>query len=309
MDPISMHLPTPRHIGIVGCSAEGAALCYRTICLEGTHSLGPHRHPQVTLHTHALAEYVPWIECGDWRAVAQLMLSSARKLAAAGAEFLICPDNTIHQALRLVVPRSPLPWLHIAGWSRTRPRGAAFVARRDGDSLSDREQCLSGCAERPWIEWVVPELAPNEINRIIFDELVNAVFDDAARVSATRDRSPAAARSERRRARLYRDSAHDRRFEFALADARFHAVARSRGVVIARLAGARGANGACRATSRGFAHVRGIAAADCCRNPVPPRSQEHCGGNALVPSRRLCHRHARQPRLRDRPHVLYPAAR
>jgi aspartate racemase len=27
---------------------------------------------------------------------------------------LICPDNTIHQALPWVLPRSPLPWLHIA---------------------------------------------------------------------------------------------------------------------------------------------------------------------------------------------------
>ncbi|MEO8654166.1 MAG: aspartate racemase, partial [Ramlibacter sp.] len=24
-----------KHIGIVACSAEGAALCYRTICAEG----------------------------------------------------------------------------------------------------------------------------------------------------------------------------------------------------------------------------------------------------------------------------------
>ena len=34
------------HIGIVGLSAEGASLCYRTICAEGAAALGaPHAHP------------------------------------------------------------------------------------------------------------------------------------------------------------------------------------------------------------------------------------------------------------------------
>jgi aspartate racemase len=79
----------PDHIGIVACSAEGAALCYRTICVEGAELLGPHGHPEVSLHTHSLAEYVRRIGRGDWHGVAELMLSSADKLARAGADFLI----------------------------------------------------------------------------------------------------------------------------------------------------------------------------------------------------------------------------
>eukprot|EP01035_Chromulina_nebulosa_P015660 gene15660-20745_t len=103
------------HIGVVGCSAEGAALCYRTLCVEGARYLGqPHAHPEVSVHTHSLASYVDCLDSGDIDGVAQLMLSSARKLAAAGADFLICPDNTIHQAMHRVLPQSPLPWLHIA---------------------------------------------------------------------------------------------------------------------------------------------------------------------------------------------------
>src|SRR5918999_684932 len=104
----------PRHIGIVACPAEGAALCYRTVCVEGAQLLGPHAHPEVSLHTHSLADYVTRIERDDWPAVGELMLSSARKLASMGAEFLICPDNTIHRALPHIVARSPLPWIHIA---------------------------------------------------------------------------------------------------------------------------------------------------------------------------------------------------
>jgi aspartate racemase len=104
----------PQHIGIVACSAEGAALCYRTVCVEGAQLLGAHSHPEVSLHGHSLADYMNFIRSGDWAGVAELMMSSAEKLARAGADFLICPDNTIHQAFDLVAHRSPRPWLHIA---------------------------------------------------------------------------------------------------------------------------------------------------------------------------------------------------
>ncbi|MBN2000164.1 amino acid racemase [candidate division KSB1 bacterium] len=104
----------PKHIGIVGCSYEGAALCYQTICNEGASHLGEHAHPEVSLHTYPLSDYMPFITTGNWRSVADLMLSSADKLAKTGADFLICPDNTIHQAFELVTADTPLPWLHIS---------------------------------------------------------------------------------------------------------------------------------------------------------------------------------------------------
>lgn len=104
-----------KHIGIVGCSAEGAALCYRTICLEAEPLLGRYAHPEVTLHTICLADYMRYISPQEnWEKVAEIMLRSAASLQRAGASFLICPDNTIHQAMPHVLPHSPLPWLHIA---------------------------------------------------------------------------------------------------------------------------------------------------------------------------------------------------
>ena len=104
----------PRHIGIVACSAEGASLCYQTICVEGAALLGPHAHPEVSMHTPSFADYTACLYRGDWQGVGELMLASANKLAKIGADFLICPDNTIHQALPYIEARSPLPWLHIA---------------------------------------------------------------------------------------------------------------------------------------------------------------------------------------------------
>jgi aspartate racemase len=98
-----------KHIGIVACSAEGASLCYRTICIEGEKLLGRrYAHPEVTMHTFSLSDYMQRIEAGDWERVANLMLSSADKVAKAGADFAICPDNTIHRAFDLVVKRSPI---------------------------------------------------------------------------------------------------------------------------------------------------------------------------------------------------------
>ena len=89
----------PLHIGIAACSAEGAALCYRTICTEAPALLGAHDHPEVTMHTPSLDQYMQHIYRDDWKAVGEMMLASAEKLQRVGADFVICPDNTIHQAL------------------------------------------------------------------------------------------------------------------------------------------------------------------------------------------------------------------
>lgn len=102
-----------KHIGIVAVTSEGAALCYRTICQEGEAQTG-FAHPEVTLHTFPLSDYMRAIEAEDWRAVGHLMLESAAKLARVGAAFAVCPDNTAHQGLDLVRAQSPIPWLHIA---------------------------------------------------------------------------------------------------------------------------------------------------------------------------------------------------
>lgn len=174
-------MPRPLHIGIVGCSAEGAALCYRTICSEGAALLGPHAHPEVSLHTASLADYVEFLDRGDLQGVAGLMLESARKLAAAGADFLVCPDNTIHQAFSRVEPASPLPWLHIAevvaaeaakqGYRRLGLTGTGWLVASDvyPERLAARglELVRPGAEER------------DEMGRLIMEELVVGMFRPA----------------------------------------------------------------------------------------------------------------------------------
>jgi aspartate racemase len=166
-----------RHIGIVGCSAEGAALCYRTICVEGPRLLGGHAHPEVTLHTHSLGAYVECLDRNDWRGVGELMLSSANRLARAGAEFLVCPDNTIHQALPLIEDRSPLPWLHIADVVATHAaeRGFRRLALTGTRWLVESEVYPEKLTARA-LAYVRPdETEREEMNRIIMDELVRSI--------------------------------------------------------------------------------------------------------------------------------------
>ncbi len=168
----------PRHIGIVACSAEGAALCYRTICTEGAALLGAHAHPEISMHTPSLADYMACIYRNDWPGVAGLMLASAEKLAKAGADFLICPDNTIHQALPHVLPRSPLPWLHIAEVvaAEAAARGFKRIGIAGTRWLVDSEVYPEKLSERG-LEYLRPTDAErDDTNRIIMDELVMGIF-------------------------------------------------------------------------------------------------------------------------------------
>ena len=172
----------PHHIGIVACSAEGPSLCYRTICAEAADLLGPHAHPEISIHAYSLAEYLTHINRGDLQGVAELMLASANKLAKAGADFLICPVNTIHEAFPLVEPHSPLPWLHIADVVADEAVGRGF--RRVGLTgtrwLVESNVYPERLTARS-VECVRPNRADrDDINSVILDELVKGVFTSDA---------------------------------------------------------------------------------------------------------------------------------
>jgi aspartate racemase len=139
-------------------------------------------HPEVTMHTHSLAEYMKYIDRDDWDGVGDLMLSSANKLAKAGAEFLICPDNTIHKAFTYVSARSPLPWLHIAEVvaGQALDRGFERIGLTGTRYLVESEVYPEALSARG-LEFVRPtEDERLRINRIIFEELVHGEFKPEA---------------------------------------------------------------------------------------------------------------------------------
>jgi aspartate racemase len=173
-----------QHIGIVAGSAEGAALCYRTICLEAPAIMGEHNHPEITMNSVPMAEHMGHIRANDWKSVAEILAASARKVALAGADFAICPDNTYHQAFEYLIPQSPIPWLHIAS-------AVAEEAHRLGYlrlGILGTKYLMEGpvypkALAEFMIESEIPGAPDREtINEIIFKELVNGLFPETSRL-------------------------------------------------------------------------------------------------------------------------------
>ncbi len=175
--------PNAKHIGIVGCSAEGAALCYRTICVEGAEYMGEHNHPEISMHTYPLAMYTPHFPPQNWKAVADLMIASTEKVAQMGAEFALSPDNTIHQAMDYIYGNISIPWLHIAevvadeavskGYTHIGILGTKFLMTGPvyPNALGAKN-----------LQYSIPNEDEQEtINRIIFHELVYGKFFDESR--------------------------------------------------------------------------------------------------------------------------------
>jgi aspartate racemase len=173
-----------QHIGIVAGSAEGAALCYRTICLEAPAFMGEHNHPEITMNSMPLAEAMRHVRANGWKALADLLAASARKIAHAGADFAICPDNTYHQAFEYLIPQSPIPWLHIASVVAEEARRLGYIRL----GILGTRYLMEGpvypeALEEFRIESEIPDEADREkINEIIFKELVNGLFPEASRL-------------------------------------------------------------------------------------------------------------------------------
>ncbi|GII85110.1 hypothetical protein Ssi03_31000 [Sphaerisporangium siamense] len=171
------------HFGILGHSAEGAALCFRAFCGEGFRALGPHRHPDVTLDLIPLARSMPYWDAGDHAPIRDTLAESVRRLAGAGADFFACPDNTAHMALDLPGEDLALPGLHIAevvadraardGRTRVGVLGTRYTM--DGP-LYPRALAARGIAAE------VPAAADRAaVDEIIFTELLEGVFSEESR--------------------------------------------------------------------------------------------------------------------------------
>jgi aspartate racemase len=174
----------PKHVGIVACSAEGAALCYRTLCAESPAIMGQHFHPEVSMHTYPLAAYMDYIRSGNWAQVAELMLASVRKLAQIGAQFAVCPDNTIHEAFDFVVAKSPIPWLHIAEVVGRNAKDMGFAKLGIlGTKYLMTGPVYPGALNKLGLSYEIPAEKDREaIDTVIFQELVNAVFQEKSRL-------------------------------------------------------------------------------------------------------------------------------
>ena len=177
-----------KHVGILAHSFEGATLCYREACLEGMRRLGPHRHPEITLTGVAMHHMMDAWERGDLPALRAMFMTDAQKLAAAGADFFVCPDNTAHIALESEGEPFPIPALNIA-------EVVAEQAIRDGrrkigilgTNWTMTGPVYPGALGRRGLEWAIPgEADRGLVHDVIFDELCVGVFTDESRSAYVR---------------------------------------------------------------------------------------------------------------------------
>jgi aspartate racemase len=174
-----------QHIGIVACSAEGASLCFETICRLGLEAVGKNDHPRITMDAIPLARWMPAFDAGDHDAIGRIMVESATVLARAGADFAICPDNSAHLAWAYAHEHSPIPWLHIV------EELAAEAVRRGhrrvgvlGTRFTMAGRLYPDVLEPLGIEVVVPDRDDfATVDRIIFDELIDGVFTPDSRAA------------------------------------------------------------------------------------------------------------------------------
>jgi aspartate racemase len=173
-----------KHIGVVACSVEGAALCFREIAAYAQNLMGENLHPQVTLSCIALGEWMPAFNRGDYEGVAEFMLRETEIVAKAGAQLAICPDNSAHRAFKYVAARSPIPWLHIA-------EVVAQAAVRDGYQhaalLGTRFTMRGPVYPEVFDKYSLKISTPAEedqklVDDIIFKELINGIFTEASRL-------------------------------------------------------------------------------------------------------------------------------
>lgn len=177
-----------KHIGILAHSFEGATLCFRTACLEGVARLGAHMHPEITMTCSPMARVLDAWERGDNRELRRFFMADAAKLAAAGADFFVCPDNTAHIALESEGEAFPLPGLHIG-------EVVAEQALRDcrrrigilGTKYTMTGPVYPGALGRRGLEWAVPSEEDRIfVNDVIFGELCLGQFTEESRASYCR---------------------------------------------------------------------------------------------------------------------------
>jgi aspartate racemase len=177
-----------RHIGILAHSGDGAALCFLEVIREAARRLGAHEHPEITMSILPMGPTLPLYERNDLAAVRAHLSRSARRLADAGCDFFICPDNTAHIALELPGDPLPLPGLHIAD----------IVARR---ARADGRTCVGLLGTKWTMEGPVYPAAmgrqglamrtppPTDramVDEVIFRELCQGVIADASRAEYVR---------------------------------------------------------------------------------------------------------------------------
>ena len=176
------------HIGILAHSADGAALCFLEMVRASARRLGAHEHPEITLSILPMAPALAQYDRGDLPGVRAHLTRTAQRLADAGCDFFVCPDNTAHIALERDGDPLPLPGLHIADIvaRRAKADGRSCVALL-GTRWTMDGPVYPGALTRHGIAMRTPAAADRvRVDEIIFTELCQGILRDDSRAEYVR---------------------------------------------------------------------------------------------------------------------------
>jgi len=182
------HADAMRHIGVLAHSADGAALCFLEMVREAGRRLGAHQHPEITLSILPMGPVLEAYERNDLPAVRAHLARTARRLADAGCDFFVCPDNTAHIALELPREPLPLPGLHIAEVVAERARAERYTrVGLLGTKWTMEGPVYPAAFARHGIALRTPEPADRAlVDEVIFGELTQGRLLDASRAEYVR---------------------------------------------------------------------------------------------------------------------------
>lgn len=171
------------HIGIVGVSPEGAALCYQQLFRHAAIMLDPHMHPVVSVHNIPLTQYIDAVRQDDWERVGAMLSDSARLLSSIGAEVCFTPDNAVQHAIQLARSNSPVHWLNMTDAVAVR----VIEDKRQTVGVIGTRYVTTGSAYQTGlgikgIKLVRPSDEDTDLlDRIIFSELVYGIIEEESR--------------------------------------------------------------------------------------------------------------------------------
>lgn len=173
-----------RTIGLIGgMSWESTATYYQIINQTIRERCGGLHSAKIALYSLDFAEIEACQASGDWEKSADILSDAARRLEAAGADFLVICTNTMHKVAPTIQARSPLPLLHIADVTaealhREEVRCVALL----GTSYTMTQDFYMGRLEKNGLRVLVPDAPERDrINAVIYDELCCGKVNETSR--------------------------------------------------------------------------------------------------------------------------------
>ncbi|HFB52217.1 MAG TPA: amino acid racemase, partial [Anaerolineae bacterium] len=162
-------------IGILGgMSPESTIEYYRHITRSYTERFGDYGYPEIVIFSVSFQPYVDLPAAERWDLVADGLAQAARKLAAAGADFVVIATNTMHKVVDEIQAQIDIPilsLLDVVGDAIT-AQGLETVGLL-GTRFTMESTFYQDALAKRGITVVVPDAADREtVNRVIYDELV-----------------------------------------------------------------------------------------------------------------------------------------